>query len=158
LALLAALPIYRGVHPLRMRHGLRRSGLDPDRGSTGWGRPRRADGCAERGSAGHTVIVLPVAGPAPRPDRPSTVLLHDEPDVRIVRFHLTPGQEVPPHTSPSSVVIQVLEGMGTFDGADGSVTLGPGDTVVYAPNELHSMRADREEPLRFLAVITPRPG
>ena len=104
------------------------------------------------------MIVLPVDGPAPRPDRPSTVLLHDEPDVRIVRVQLTPGHEVPPHTSPSSVVIQVLEGMGTFDGADGSVTLGPGDTVVYAPNELHSMRADREEPLRFLAVITPRPG
>ena len=32
-----------------------------------------------------------------------------------------------------------------------------GDVVVYAPNELHGMRAERGE-LLLLATITPRPG
>lgn len=104
------------------------------------------------------MIVLPAEGPAPRPDRPATALLHDEPNVRIVGFHLLPGQEVLPHTSESSVLVQVIEGSGTFIGETGTARLQTGGTAVYAPGEVHSMKADNGERLRFLAIITPRPG
>lgn len=103
------------------------------------------------------MTVLPTAGPAPRPDRPATQLLHDEPNARVVSFHVSPGQAVPPHTSDSTVVVQVLEGDGLFRGERGEARLGPGEAAVYAPGELHSMEPVGGAPLRFLAIITPRP-
>ena len=103
------------------------------------------------------MTVLPTEGLAPRPDRPATQLLHDEPNARVVSFHVAPGQAVPPHTSDSTVVVQVLEGDGLFRGKEGEVRLGRGQAAVYAPGELHSMEPVGEGSLRFLAVITPRP-
>jgi quercetin dioxygenase-like cupin family protein len=97
------------------------------------------------------------AGPATRPDRPASAILHDEPNVRVVAFHLQPGQRVPPHRSESTVVVQVVAGRGRFEGADGAVVLEAGEGAVFEPGEMHAIDADGE-PLRFLAVITPRPG
>lgn len=104
------------------------------------------------------MTVLPTAGPAPRRDRPATQLLHDDPNARVVCFHLAPGQTVPPHTSGSTVVVQVLEGAGLFRGQQSEARLGPGEAAVYAPGELHSMESTADGGLRFLAIITPRPS
>jgi quercetin dioxygenase-like cupin family protein len=101
--------------------------------------------------------VLPAGGAAARPDRPATQLLHDESNVRVVAFHVAPGQSVPPHTSDSTVVVQVIEGSGLFRGAENEARLGPGQTAVYLPGELHSMEPVGDGCLRFLAIITPRP-
>ena len=98
-----------------------------------------------------------VEGPAARADRPSSAVLHDEANARVVAFHLLPGQRVPPHRSESTVLVQVISGSGRFEGADASHTLKPGDTAAYAPGELHAIEAGQES-LRFLAIITPRPG
>lgn len=102
--------------------------------------------------------VLPTAPPPTRPDRHATQILHDESNARVVSFHLAPGQAVPPHTSGSTVVVQVLEGRGVFRGVGSEAELGPGGTAVYAPGELHSMHPAGEGSLRFLAIIAPRPG
>lgn len=96
-------------------------------------------------------------GPAPRVGRPASAILHDDANVRIVAFRLLPGQEIPPHRSPSSVTVLVTEGSGTFHGESGESVLRVGEGAVYEPNELHSITAG-EEPLRFLALISPRPG
>lgn len=101
--------------------------------------------------------ILPAEGPVARPDRPATQLLHDEPNARVVAFHLAPGQTVPPHRSDSTVVVQVVEGSGLFRGAESEARLGPGQTAVYPPGELHSMASAGGGSLRFLAIITPRP-
>lgn len=101
--------------------------------------------------------VLPVDPPEARPDRFSTRLLHDEPNARVVAFRLAQGQAVPPHESACTVLVTVLEGAGLFRGAEGEVRLGAGESAVYTPGETHSMEADGGE-LRFLAVLTPRPG
>ena len=103
------------------------------------------------------MIVLPTGNLAPRPDRPATQLVHDEPNARVVSFHVAPGQSVPPHASDSTVVVQVIEGDGVFRGAQSEVRLGPGQAAVYAPGEVHSMEPSGEHSLRFLAIITPRP-
>ena len=102
--------------------------------------------------------VLPAEVPEPRADRPATQLLHDEPNVRVVAFTVAPGQAVPPHVSDSTVVVQVLGGEGLFRGEGSEERLGPGGTAVYAPGERHSMEPAGAEPLRFLAVIAPRPA
>ena len=89
--------------------------------------------------------------------RPAMAIVHDTPDVRLVVFRLAPGQEVPPHTSPSTVLLTVLEGAGTLSGAGEERRCSAGDVVLYAPGELHGMRADDAE-LLLLATIAPRPG
>ena len=89
--------------------------------------------------------------------RPATVILFDRPDVRLVVFRLRPGQSVPPHRSPSSVMLTVLDGEGWVSDASGERTCSGGDVVCYEPTEVHGMRAGDAE-LHLLATITPRPG
>lgn len=96
-------------------------------------------------------------GPAVRPDRAASELLHDEANARVVAFHLLPGQEIPSHRSDSTVIVQVVAGRGTFSGDASEALLTPGDSAVFAPGEPHAIRA-LDSPLRFLAIITPRPG
>jgi quercetin dioxygenase-like cupin family protein len=97
---------------------------------------------------------------AARTDRPATTIVHDSPDVRVVVFRIQPGQQVVPHTNPSTVVLTVLSGAGVVSGGEGEQAVGPGAVVVYAPAELHGMRAaaDAAESFLLLATIAPRPG
>jgi quercetin dioxygenase-like cupin family protein len=97
------------------------------------------------------------AAVAANPARPATAIVLDAPDARLVVFRLAPGQAVPPHDSPSTVLLTVLEGRGLLSGADGEAECGPGDMVAYEPGETHGMRATHGE-LLLLATITPRPG
>jgi quercetin dioxygenase-like cupin family protein len=98
---------------------------------------------------------------AAHPNRPATAIVHDADDARLVVFRLAPGQAVAPHRSPSTVQLAVLEGTGTLtgedDGAPSERACAAGDVVLYAPGELHGMRAGDGE-LLLLATITPRPG
>jgi quercetin dioxygenase-like cupin family protein len=96
-------------------------------------------------------------GPAARSDRYATELVHDDANARVVAFHLQPGQSVPPHTSTSTVLAHVTEGRGRFMGSEGDALLEAGQSLAWLPGELHAIEAG-DGPLRFLAVITPRPG
>ena len=89
--------------------------------------------------------------------RPATAILHDSADLRLIVFRLAPGQSVPPHRSTSTVMLTVLAGEGLLSGGDDERVCAAGDVVVYAPDELHGMRATSGE-LLLLATITPRPG
>jgi quercetin dioxygenase-like cupin family protein len=83
-------------------------------------------------------------------------VLYDSPDARVVGFHLLPGQRVAEHRSTSTVTIHVTEGSGVFRGADSASRLEAGQLAVFMPNETHAIDAGAE-PLRFVAIITPRP-
>src|SRR4030042_742207 len=43
------------------------------------------------------------------PDRPVSKLLYDSDAMRVVVFGLLPGQEIPPHTAPSRVVLHMVQ-------------------------------------------------
>ena len=90
-------------------------------------------------------------------ERPATTLLHDSTDARVVIFRIDPGQEVPIHTSTSTVLLVVVSGTGTVAGSDAERRVGPGDIVAYDPSEPHGMRAGGEQ-LVIAAIIAPRPG
>ena len=92
------------------------------------------------------------------PARPATAIVHDSPDARLVVFRLAPGQVVAPHRSGSTVLLEVLDGAGTLSGEGDERACRAGDAVLYAPNELHGMRAGDGDELLLLATITPRPG
>ena len=113
--------------------------------------------------AGAPALLRPAAAAraaaATRPDRPATAVLHDSPDARVVVFRLGPGQRVPPHRSPSTVLLQVLEGTGMISGEESERAAAPGEVAVFPPNALHGMRAPAEgDELILMATITPRPG
>lgn len=90
-------------------------------------------------------------------DRPAVAILHDAPGARIVVFRIEPGQQVAPHSSPSTVVLSVASGSGFVSGSDGERAVREGDIVAYEPAEEHGMRAE-DEPFVIVAVIAPRPG
>ena len=94
---------------------------------------------------------------APNPGRPATAVIHDSDDVRLIVFRISAGQQVPPHTSHSTVTLTVLEGSGILSGGNTERVCAKGDVVTYERGELHGMRADAEE-LLILASIAPRPG
>ena len=94
---------------------------------------------------------------AANPTRAATALIFDSIDARLIVFRLAPGQAVAPHRSPSTVMLTVLQGEGILSGGDGERRCRAGEVVIYAPGELHGMRADAEE-LQLLATISPRPG
>lgn len=91
------------------------------------------------------------------PSRPATAVLHDTDDARLVVFRLSPGQMVPPHRSVSTVTISVISGRGFIVGENDERAVAQGEMAIFAPNELHGMRATDDE-LVLLATITPRPG
>lgn len=88
-------------------------------------------------------------------DRPVTRLLYDAPEMRVVVFGLEAGQEIPPHTAPSRVLLHLLQGRGVFLTGKGEEPAYPGAFVVTEPNELHGLKA--VERTVMLAVIAPRP-
>lgn len=92
-----------------------------------------------------------------RPGRPATVLMHDSPDARVVLFRIDAGQEVPVHTSPSTVLLTILSGTGVVMGSEGERAVHAGDIVAYARGEQHGMRANDEQ-LLIAATIAPRPS
>jgi quercetin dioxygenase-like cupin family protein len=92
-----------------------------------------------------------------QPNRPATTLIHDSADARVVLFRIDPGQEVPVHTSASTVLLMIVSGNGTVAGAEGERTVRAGEIVAYDAQEPHGMRAGNEQ-LIIAAVIAPRPG
>ncbi len=98
---------------------------------------------------------------AASPTRPATAVIHDSDDARLVVFRIAPGQSVPAHRSPATVLLSVLEGTALLSserrGEEEDRPVRAGDTVVFEPNELHGMRATNDTVL-LLATITPRPG
>ena len=98
-----------------------------------------------------------MAASSARAGRAATAMLHNAPDARVVVFRIAPGQEVPVHTSTSTVVLTVLEGSGTVSGGDGERQVREADLITYAPNESHGMRAGAET-FVLLALIAPAPG
>ncbi len=94
---------------------------------------------------------------AARPERAATQLMHEAPGARLVVFRIAPGQSVPSHTNPSTVVLTVLEGRGFVAGAHGERPVSAGNVIAYEPDEPHAMRSDDTE-LVLIATITPSPA
>lgn len=89
------------------------------------------------------------------PARPVSKLLYDSDAMRVVVFGLLPGQEIPPHTAPSRVVMHIVQGKGAFHSGAGEQGARAGEFVVTEPDEPHGFKASEKTVL--LAVIAPRP-
>ncbi|MFZ5814858.1 MAG: cupin domain-containing protein [Bacillota bacterium] len=90
------------------------------------------------------------------PERIVTEIVHSCQDLRVMVINLSPGQVLPPHTSSSSVSLQVLAGRAELVSGCDWVPAGPGTIRFYPPQEPHGVRA-LEEPVTVLATLAPRP-
>ena len=105
----------------------------------------------------HDAVALATRAVSASGSRPATAVIHDSPDARVVVFRIEPGQAVPVHTSPSTVLLTVLSGRGLVSGGEGEREVGPGELVAYDPRAPHGMRATDGQ-LLLMAIIAPRPG
>jgi quercetin dioxygenase-like cupin family protein len=108
----------------------------------------------------HAVQVAEVAV-AGKPERPATAIVHDCADARVVVFRIEPGQEVPAHSSTSTVLLTVIAGSGTISGqVEGTMAeqlAVAGDFVSFEAGEPHGMRGGTSA-FVVMATIAPRPG
>ncbi len=102
-------------------------------------------------------IAAALTATARKEHRAAVSILHDERDLRLVVFRIDPGQEVPPHRNASTVMLTVCDGEGEFTGEETPRSVARGATAIFAPNELHGMRA-HDRTFVVLAAIAPRPG
>ncbi len=89
-------------------------------------------------------------------DKPTAELVYEDVNARVVRFYLKGGQEIKPHTSPSSVFITVLKGKLIFLSDEGETEVSQGSTVFYKPEERHGFKAVEDSVVE--ATITPNPA
>ena len=80
---------------------------------------------------------LAAAAVAANATRPATALIHDSADARVVVFRIEPGQQVPVHSSVSTVLLIVISGAGVVAGATGDRDVHAGDIIAYDVNEPH---------------------
>ncbi len=81
-------------------------------------------------------------------------LLYDSPNLRVLSFNFSPGQELPVHSHDvdSEVTLMVLEGEGDFTGAH-PMPAKAGQMQIMPVNEPHGFRASTQ--VRLLVFITP---
>ncbi len=74
-------------------------------------------------------------------------------------FEVDPGGSTPRHAHSWEHEVFVLAGRGVaWCEADGDTELGPGDTVLVAPEEAHQFRCVGDEVFRFICLIPNPPG
>jgi quercetin dioxygenase-like cupin family protein len=89
------------------------------------------------------------------PARPSSKVLLDSPQARLVLFCLEAGQEVPAHGSDSLVIFYTVQGAGIAMLGEEEAELRPGVVVQCPPKVQHGLKA--KDSLVVLATIAPRP-
>ena len=91
--------------------------------------------------------------------RPNAKPLYVDEHGRILLFALKPGQSIREHSAPHSPFYALLlQGAGAFAGEDGQEQIhGPNALLIFAPDELHSVRA-LEEDLVFVGFLHGAPA
>ncbi|MGE5674270.1 MAG: cupin domain-containing protein [Mycobacterium leprae] len=89
-------------------------------------------------------------------EHPVSEIVHSCQDMRVILINLLPGQVLPPHTSSSSVSLQIVAGRGELLNGCDWVEAETGTLRFYPSGEPHGIRATTE-PLSVLATLAPRP-
>ncbi len=84
------------------------------------------------------------------------VVLHSADDARAVLIRLTPGQELGDHEVKERAWIAVVEGTVRFESGGDGFDAGPGELVMFDPQERHSVSSRSEA--RILLLLAPWPG
>ncbi|SNZ16436.1 cupin domain-containing protein [Hydrogenobacter hydrogenophilus] len=91
----------------------------------------------------------------PNGSRLRHVLAYDSKEARVVVFSMPSGSEVPPHNSPSRVLLYCAKGEGKFLKGKDWIDVEEGDLVACEPLEPHGMKAQKD--MIVIAIIAPAP-
>lgn len=91
--------------------------------------------------------------------KPHAEALYVDKDGRAIVWTLEPGQSIQSHEVPHSpFYVVVLQGQGSFSGADGQAkSFGPNTLLVFDTGERHHIRAGAER-LVFVGFLRGAPG
>jgi quercetin dioxygenase-like cupin family protein len=89
-------------------------------------------------------------------EKPIKQLVHDSEHLQMALICLEKGQEIPSHSAPSTVMMQVLEGEGEFTVGAEKREGTAGQVIPCAPDAPHGIRAVSR--LAVLAIVAPRPA
>lgn len=86
-------------------------------------------------------------------ERPAAQLIAENGRCRAIVFGFEPGQEIPAHTSSSTVLLLALEGRGRFRVGDQEQAVAAGDVALCPPHVPHALAAAADSRLIALVFI-----
>jgi quercetin dioxygenase-like cupin family protein len=102
------------------------------------------------------VIDIRSAG-APSSGGPSTMLAKTA-TLEVRRLNLTEGREIPTHKATGEITVHCLEGRIAFTSDGTTRELGPGQMILLAAGEPHSLVGLEDATLLVTKVLDPSPG
>lgn len=85
---------------------------------------------------------------------PNKKVLYDTPELNSILVSLKSGQEIPPHSIPSQVIMHVVSGEGSFRKGSGTHEVKSGSLAVCGSNEAHGIRAKSD----MVVLVTKVPS
>lgn len=82
-----------------------------------------------------------------------TTTLVREAGLRTLLLHLKAGEHIPEHQTRGAIIVQCLEGSGTFVAAEERIELRPGALFSLAPAVPHSVVAATGEDVLLLVTV-----
>ena len=72
---------------------------------------------------------------------PLKSVLVSTPTLQVVQLHLTAGKQIPPHSAPGEITVQLMRGRVAFHVGDQTHDLIPGTLLYVAAGQPHSLEA-----------------
>lgn len=98
--------------------------------------------------------LLSLGQPGVMPEVPLKKVLLSTPTLQVVQLHLAAGKEIPPHSAPGEITVQLLRGRVSFHVDGQTHDLIPGTLLYVAAGETHSLDALEDSRL----LVTKRLG
>ncbi|HUE73111.1 MAG TPA: cupin domain-containing protein [Pirellulaceae bacterium] len=85
--------------------------------------------------------LLQLGQPGITPEVPLKSVLLSTPTLQIVQLHLSAGKEIPPHSAPGEITVQLMRGRVSFHVDGQTHDLIPGTLLYVAAGQEHSLQA-----------------
>ncbi len=85
--------------------------------------------------------LLQLGQPGITPEVPPKKVLLSTPTLQVVQLHLSAGQQIPPHSAPGEITVQLMRGRVAFHVDDQTHDLIPGTLLYVAAGQTHSLEA-----------------
>jgi quercetin dioxygenase-like cupin family protein len=85
--------------------------------------------------------LIQLGQPGVTPELPLKSVLITTPTLQVVQLHLSAGKQIPPHSAPGEITVQLMRGRVAFHVGDQTHDLIPGTLLYVAAGQTHSLDA-----------------
>jgi len=89
-------------------------------------------------------MLLHLGQPGITPEVPTKRVLFKTQSLQVVQLHLSAGKQIPPHSAPGEITVQVLRGHVAFHVEDQTHDLIPGTLLYVTAGATHSLDAVKD--------------